>query len=31
MVMHDAVKQAGEHQPDCHLRIDTGPTIIEAI
>ena len=30
-VMHDAVKQTGEHQPDCHFGIDAGPTIVEAI
>jgi hypothetical protein len=30
-VMHDTNKQACEHEPDCDLGIDAGPTIIEAI
>ncbi len=30
-VMHDAAKQAREHQTNRHLRIDAGPTIVEAI
>ena len=30
-VMHDTAKQACEHQADCDLGIDAGPTIVEAI
>jgi hypothetical protein len=30
-VMHDAAQQAGEHQADRHLRIDTGSAVVNAI
>ena len=30
-VMHDTAKQACEHEADCDLGIDAGPTIVEAI
>jgi hypothetical protein len=30
-VMHDTAKQACEHEADCDLGIDAGPTIVKAI
>jgi hypothetical protein len=30
-IMHDTAKETCKHQADCHLGIDAGPTIVEAI
>ena len=30
-VVHDPEQQPGQHEPDCDLQIDAGPTIVEAI
>ena len=29
--MHDPEQQTGEHETNCDLRIDAGPTIVEAV